>query len=211
MSHPKPPNITLYFLQSSRSIRTAWLLEELSLPYTSIFFPRINNKAPPDFASRSGNSLGKAPTLVDGDITLCESGAIAEYLVEKYDEEGRMGGGGEGERERERVRMWVHAAEGTFMVHCLAVTYARWFATRGMRDSGALAELEGGLGVNVGKDLDWLERELEGRRICVQFIFARDLTAGRKVGEWKNVERWIRECEATESYKRAVKKTGHEM
>jgi glutathione S-transferase len=45
----------------------------------------------------------------------------------------------------------------------------------------------------------------------IQFIFARDLSAGRKASEWKNVERWIKDCENTESYKRAVKKTGHEM
>jgi len=34
------PNIALHFLQASPSIRIAWLLEELSLPYTSVFFPR---------------------------------------------------------------------------------------------------------------------------------------------------------------------------
>ena len=45
----------------------------------------------------------------------------------------------------------------------------------------------------------------------VQFIFARDLCAGRKIAEWGNVERWVRECEGTEGWKRAVEKTGHEM
>ena len=37
-------DITLYFLQASRSIRIAWLLEELKLPYESIFFPRENSE-----------------------------------------------------------------------------------------------------------------------------------------------------------------------
>jgi glutathione S-transferase len=86
--------------------------------------------------------------------------------------------------------------------------------------------LEKGLAINVGKDLGWLDAELEGKKfisgdsvsaadtMClfsVQFIFARDLCAGRKVGEWRNVERWIKECESTESWKRGVKKMGHEM
>jgi len=77
-SPQKPP--TLYFLQASRFIRIAWLLTELSIPYESIFFPRVNNKAPDEFKGRGGNPLGKARTLVDGDLTLGESGAITEYM-----------------------------------------------------------------------------------------------------------------------------------
>jgi hypothetical protein len=78
MTTSKTPDITLYFLQSSRSIRIAWLLEELNLPYKSVFFPRENNKAPSDFRERSGNMLGKAPTLRDAEVVVWESGAISE-------------------------------------------------------------------------------------------------------------------------------------
>lgn len=72
------PDLTLYFLQASRSIRIAWLLEELRLPYACVFFPRVDNKAPADFRTRSGNSLGKAPFLTDGELEIGESGAITE-------------------------------------------------------------------------------------------------------------------------------------
>lgn len=42
-----------------------------------------------------------------------------------------------------------------------------------------------------------------------QFILARELgTKGRK---WEKVEKWIADCEETESYKRAVEKTGHKL
>jgi len=88
MSTPSPtqPNLTLYFLQSSRSIRIAFLLEELNLPYTSVFFPRINQKVPGDFKRRSGSSLGKAPVLRDGGkgdeggMVVLESGGITEFV-----------------------------------------------------------------------------------------------------------------------------------
>jgi glutathione S-transferase len=191
------PNITLYFLQSSRSIRIAWLLEELNLPYESIFFPRIENKAPSDFKEKSGNSLGKAPALKDGDLTITESEAITEYLLERYDRENRLFGGKD-EAKRNRIRMFIHAAEGTFCIHPLAITYARWFSPRSVRDSGGLQELEKGLAVNVCKDLDWLEGELEGKKFLVgdevsaadtmnlfsiQFIFARDLAGGGRLGD----------------------------
>ena len=73
------PPITLWFLQSSRCIRTAWLLEELGLEYNLRFSDRINNRAPEDFKAESGNPLGKFPTLQDGAMTIYESGAISEY------------------------------------------------------------------------------------------------------------------------------------
>jgi glutathione S-transferase len=78
------PTITLWFLQGSRSIRTAWLLEELNLDYTLKFSDRVNGKAPEDFKTASQNPLGKFPTLQDGDLTIYESGAINEYATCDY-------------------------------------------------------------------------------------------------------------------------------
>lgn len=72
------PPITLYFLQASRSIRIAWLLEELGLPYESKFYWREANKAPAAYKEECGSPLGKAPTLRDGDTVVYESGAIVE-------------------------------------------------------------------------------------------------------------------------------------
>lgn len=73
------PDITLYFLQASRCIRTAWLLEELGLDYNVKFWDRENNRAPQEAKVASGNPLGKFPTIKDGDLTIHESGAITEY------------------------------------------------------------------------------------------------------------------------------------
>lgn len=75
------PDITLYFLQASRSIRTAWQLEEMGLDYKIEFSERENGKAPQQFKDDSGDALGKFPLLKDGDLTVGESGAIAEYAT----------------------------------------------------------------------------------------------------------------------------------
>ncbi|KAK0099954.1 hypothetical protein ONS95_013224 [Cadophora gregata] len=224
MSTPTP-NITLYFLQASRSIRIAWLLEELHLPYNNIFYPRENNRAPAAFKKESGSALGKAPVLRDGEVLVLESGAITEYLIERYDSNQRLLGG-QDPLLRNRIRSFVHAAEGTFMPHALAVTYARWNATEDMKNNGDLQKLEDGLYGNVLRDLDWLDGELEGRKfiggeevsaadtMCgfsVQFIYARGLGGKIEPGRFKNVERWLKNCEETDSWKRAVEKTGHQL
>lgn len=42
------PDIILYFLQSSRAIRIAWLLEELGLEYEVVYFEREEGGAAPE-------------------------------------------------------------------------------------------------------------------------------------------------------------------
>jgi glutathione S-transferase len=71
-------DITLYFLQASRSIRTAWQLEELNLDYKLEFSDRQDGKAPQQFKDNSGDAMGKFPLLKDGGLVIGESGAIAE-------------------------------------------------------------------------------------------------------------------------------------
>jgi len=71
--------LKLYFLQASRSIRTAWQLEELGLDYEVEFSPRVNKAAPPEFKQKAGD-LGKFPTLVDNGLSIYESGAICECV-----------------------------------------------------------------------------------------------------------------------------------
>lgn len=77
----KMPDLTLYFLQTSRSIRVAWLLEELGLDYKLETYDRESSGlAPAGFKQSCGTHLGKAPVLKDGDLILQESGAITEYV-----------------------------------------------------------------------------------------------------------------------------------
>ncbi len=75
------PDLTLYFLQATRSIRIAWLLEELGLDYKLEMYDREDTGlAPAGFKQSCGTMFGKAPVLKDGKLTLQESGAITEYV-----------------------------------------------------------------------------------------------------------------------------------
>ncbi|KAF1947165.1 glutathione S-transferase [Clathrospora elynae] len=202
------PPITLWFLQASRSIRTAWLLEELGLDYNLKFSERVNQKAPEEFKTDSGNPLGKFPTLQDGALT------IYERKLLPHDP-----------KERVKVRQWVHAAEATFALHAIAILYARWNIPKDAPE-GTIEAAEKGMSANVQSDLSWLETELslsQGRFLCgdhvtaadimmqfsADFIMARELgTQGR---QYTNINKWLEACKNTEGYKRAVEKTGHKL
>jgi glutathione S-transferase len=155
------PEIILYFLNASRAIRVAWLLEELSLPYDLITANRSpEGLAPPELKSQIPNPLGKSPTIKDGSLVISESGAILEYLCETYDHESKFLPQDPGVRAD--VRQWLHAAEGTFMTHALAILYARWQMPEEGR--GMLKGMEERLSKNVKNDLGWLEGVLRAQR-----------------------------------------------
>jgi len=105
--------ITVHHLNNSRSQRVLWLLEELGVRYEVKRYERDANTmlAPP--ALLAVHPLGKSPIVTDGSLTVAESGAIVEYLVDKY-------GGGRlippaGTPERLRYIYWLHYAEGSAM------------------------------------------------------------------------------------------------
>ncbi|HMA89314.1 MAG TPA: glutathione S-transferase [Burkholderiales bacterium] len=105
--------IVVHHLNNSRSQRVLWLLEELGLAYEVKRYQRDAKTmlAPPEL--RQVHPLGKSPVITDGELTLAESGAILEYLVERYGE-GRFAPPA-GTPERLRYRYWMHYAEGSLM------------------------------------------------------------------------------------------------
>jgi glutathione S-transferase len=105
--------IVVHHLNNSRSQRVLWLLEELGLDYEIIKHRRDpeTNLAPPELVNV--HPLGKLPVIRDGELTLAESGAIIEYLLERY-------GGGRlvpalGSADWVRYLYWMHYAEGSAM------------------------------------------------------------------------------------------------
>jgi glutathione S-transferase len=106
--------IVVHHLNNSRSQRVLWLLEELGVPYEIKRYQRDPKTmlAPPEL--RAVHPLGKSPVITDGDLTIAESGAIIEYLVERY-------GNGKlvppaGTPEKLRYTYWLHFAEGSAML-----------------------------------------------------------------------------------------------
>ena len=105
--------IMVHHLNNSRSQRVLWLFEELGLPYEIKKYERDAKTmlAPPELLKV--HPLGKSPVITDGGLTVAESGAIVEYLVERYGN-GRLAPA-IGAPQRLQWRYWLHFAEGSAM------------------------------------------------------------------------------------------------
>ena len=101
----------VYYAPQSRAVRTVWLLEEIGQPYTLEKF-QLGQKEMrgPEYTRINPN--GRVPTLVDGDVTLSESTAIAQYLAAKY---APALAPGPQEANFAEFLQWLHYAEGMIM------------------------------------------------------------------------------------------------
>ncbi len=105
--------IIVHHLNNSRSQRILWLLEELGLDYEIKYYERDPETLLAPASLRQVHPLGKSPVITDGALTLAESGAIIEYLVDKYGQ-GRFAPPLD-TPDRLRYTYWLNYAEGSAM------------------------------------------------------------------------------------------------
>lgn len=111
--------ITVHHLETSRSQRVLWLLEELGVPYDLKIYKRnpVTRLAPPEL--KAVHPLGKSPVITDGGQAIAESAVIIEHLADQY---GAQAQGdlahlqpAKGTPEYAQARFWMHYAEGSLM------------------------------------------------------------------------------------------------
>ena len=105
--------LAIHHLENSRSQRILWLLEELGIDYQINRYERDKKTSLAPLNLLAVHPLGKAPVITDGDLTVAESGAIIEYLVNQYDD-GRLMPAIGTPQSMDYI-YWIHYAEGTFM------------------------------------------------------------------------------------------------
>ncbi len=160
--------ILVHHLNNSRSQRVLWLLQELGVPYEVRRYQRDPKTMLAPAELRAVHPLGKSPVITDGQITLAESGAIVEYLLERYGN-GRLVPAA-GTPERLRYTYWLHFAEGSAMPPLLLKliferikrTPVPFFVrpiTRRIADRALTSFVE----PNLARIFDYLESELAGR------------------------------------------------
>lgn len=155
--------IEVHHLNQSRSHRVIWMLEELGVPYELVRYERLPSMmAPPEL--KAIHPLGKSPVIRDGELTLAESGAILEYLIERYGD-GRLAPE-RGSPEWVRYLYFMHYAEGSLMPQLFLKLVIGKLSVLGMPARGYVNR-------NLQTHLDFLEGELAGR----PYFVGEELTA----------------------------------
>ncbi|WP_297820844.1 glutathione S-transferase family protein [uncultured Paraglaciecola sp.] len=147
--------ITVHHLNKSRSKRVLWLLEELEMPYQRIDYQRNakTNLAPESL--KAIHPLNKAPIIVDGDITLCESSTIIEYILDQ-DVEKRLRPE-KGTKEYYQYLEWSHFAEGSLALPVMFTLFM------GMETRSGDQEMDGYIAKEVAVDFGYIESVLADR------------------------------------------------
>jgi glutathione S-transferase len=216
--------IVVHHLNNSRSQRVLWLLEELGLPYEVIRYERDAKTmlAPPSLLAI--HPLGKSPVIVDGGVTVAESGAVVEYLIDRY-------GGGRlipavGTPERLRYTYWLHYAEGSAMPPLLLkLVFDRVANAPAPWPISAIARRIAGtvqnsfIGPQLKRHLDYMEAELTARpwfageeftAADVQMSFPLEAAASRaglNAGRPRLIG-FLERIHARDAYKRALTRGG---
>jgi len=109
--------ITLHHVPQSRSMRVLWLLHELEVEFQVVEHAFDKSLREPEF--RGLSPAGRVPALEIEGERMFESGAMVEYLCERFPERG-MGRAPE-DMDRMAWLVWVHFAE-TVSQHVAALT-----------------------------------------------------------------------------------------
>ena len=199
--------LKVHHLNNSRSQRILWLLEELGTPYEIVKYQRMSPMplAPPEL--KEVHPLGKSPVITDGDRTIAESGAIVEYIIDRYGN-GRLRPK-PGSDDYWKYVEWMHYAEGSAMLPLLMALYA------GLLGDGA-ALLRPRIDSEIANNLSYMAAGLGGR----QFFVGNDLTgadiqllfvleaAGSRLEPYPALVAYRDRMHARPAYKRGIDKGG---
>ncbi|MCV3272488.1 glutathione S-transferase family protein [Roseobacter sinensis] len=109
--------ITLHHCPQTRSMRTLWLLHELGVEFQLRSYPFDRTLRSPKFLSLS--PAGRVPALEIEGERMFETGAITQYLCERFSPDGL--GRSPGSPDRMSWLVWLHFAE-TVSQHTAALT-----------------------------------------------------------------------------------------
>ncbi len=214
--------ITLHHLNNSRSQRILWLLEELETPYEIKFYERdkITILAPKEL--KQIHALGKSPVITDGDVTVAESGAIIEYLVQTYGNDlyPQLGSS-----EHRDYTYWMHYAEGSLMPQMLiklifdkVKNSPMPFFVKPIARMIANKVLDSYAGPNIKTNLTFIENHLSQQEwFCgdkltgadIQMSFPLEAMIAREGGDhFPNIAAFVRKFQARPAYQKALEAGG---
>ena len=202
--------IVVHHLNNSRSQRVLWLLEELGIDYEIKFYERDQKTMLAPTSLREVHPLGKSPVITDAGNTVAESGAIIEYIVDRY-------GNGQlippsGTPERLRYTYWLHYAEGSAMPPLVMNLVFNRFGTGDSVNEGFIAP-------QIKLHFDYIEGELrkstwfvgeEFTAADIQMSFPLEIVAmeAELISSRPKIKQFIERIHTRPAYKRALERGG---
>jgi len=201
--------IVVHHLNNSRSQRILWLLEELGAPYEIKAYQRdpVTKLAPPEL--KAVHPLGKSPVITDGEIVVAESGAIIDYLVDRFDQ-GALKPEPGGPAAVDYVH-WMHFAEGSAMLPLMLALYTSLLGE-------AASPLQPRIESEIHHHLSYMEDRLKAHPYFAGERFTAADVQMSFVGEVASVRGWLTtypaltayldKIQARPAYRRAIEKGG---
>jgi glutathione S-transferase len=200
--------LKVHHLNNSRSQRIVWLMEELGVDYEIVPYQRdaTTNLAPPEL--EAVHPLGKSPVFEDDDNKVAESGAIVEYVVDRY-------GGGRlrpdpKSKDHTAYIEWLHYAEGSAMLPLMLNLYV-------MRLGEAGAPLHPRIESEIANNLAYISSALGERPYLLGDFTGADLQvsfvmevarAFGKLAAYPNLAAYLDRLHARPAFQRSLEKGG---
>ena len=204
--------IVIHHLGVSQSDRIVWLMEELGLPYELEWYDRGPDMlAPAEY--RALHPAGTAPTIEDGDLVLCESAAIVEYVINRHGK-GKLGVPPSAPNYPDYL-FWMtysNTLQSTFFMRLLINEIPEErrasspiVTTASRREQAAYRLLEQRLG-----EADYLAgAEFTGADIMMIFnVTSLAQFGGRPIDDLPNVQAYVKRVTARPAYVKAMKIAG---
>lgn len=199
--------LKVHFVAGTRAGRVVWLLEELGLKYEVNIMP-FTKEGLKSSEHRARHALGRVPVLEDDDVTIFESGAIIDYIIERHKNGGLKPASDT--REFPSYLQWFHYCEGMVMPPMNQIVVQKFLLPPDRRNANVLRQAENLL----TKALIPVNEALEGKDYLIGDFSAADVMLGHACfmanrngcvsHEMNNMRRYISNIESRSAFKKAI-------
>ncbi|MDA9274317.1 glutathione S-transferase family protein [Gammaproteobacteria bacterium] len=199
--------LKVHFVAGTRAGRVVWLLEELGLEYEVNIMPFTKEglKSP---EHRSRHALGRVPVLEDGDISIFESGAIIDYVLERHKNGGLKPNSDA--PEFPFYLQWYHYCEGMVMPPMNQIVVQTILLPADRRDEAVLNQAK----KLLSKALAPVNDALAGKDYLIGDFSAADLMLGHScfmanrlgcvTDDMQNIKDYVARIDSRSAFKKAI-------
>ena len=199
--------LKVHFVAGTRAGRVVWLLEELGLEYEVNIMP-FTKEGLKSSEHRSRHALGRVPVLEDGDISIFESGAIIDYVLERHKNGGLKPNSDA--PEFPFYLQWYHYCEGMVMPPMNQIVVQTILLPADRRDEAVLNQAK----KLLSKALAPVNDALAGKDYLIGDFSAADLMLGHScfmanrlgcvTDDMQNIKDYVARIDSRPAFKKAI-------